>query len=91
MTWDEFCEAPGRVLDRLAREERITIRGGRIELALTRAGLASDKPHKLTVTVSALRDGKEKARILARQAMERGEVVGISRYGYREAMIERVS
>ncbi len=91
MTWEDFCRAPGQALDLLARQERVTIRArDRIDLTLTKNGLASDKPHRLTVGVRELKDGQEKARARVQAAIERGEVVGISRFGWREAMIERM-
>ena len=91
MTWTDFCRAPGQALDLLAHQEQVRIRAGRIELVLTKGGLDRGKPHKLTVGVIELRDSHEQARARVHAAMERGEMVGISRVGWREAMIERVS
>lgn len=90
MTWSDFCRAPGQALDLLAHQDRVVIRAGRIDLVLTKIGLASDKPHNLTVGVSELKDGQEKARARVQAAIERGEAVGLARFGWREAMIERV-
>lgn len=91
MTWSEFCKAPGRAIDLLAHQDQVLIRAGRIELVLTKIGRASNKPHTLTVGVIELRDSQERARDRVQAAIERGEVVGISRFGWREAMIERVT
>ena len=90
MTWTDFCRAPGQALDLLAHQEQVRIRAGRIDLVLTRSGRGG-KPHKLTVGVIELRDSHEQARARVQAAMERGEMVGISRVGWREAMIERVA
>lgn len=90
MTWTDFCDAPGQALDLLAHQDQVRIRAGRIDLVLTRSGLGG-KPHKLTVGVIELRDSHEKARARVHAAMERGEMVGITRVGWREAMIERVT
>lgn len=90
MTWTDFCRAPGQALDLLAHQEQVRIRAGRIDLVLTRSGRGG-KPHKLTVGVIELRDSHEQARARVHAAMERGEAVGISRVGWREAMIERVA
>ena len=89
MTWTDFCRAPGQALDLLAHQDQVRIRAGRIDLVLTRSGLASERPHELTVGVIELRDSQEKARARVQAAIERGEVVGIRRHGWREAMIER--
>ena len=91
LTWDHFCAAPGRAIDLLAHQDRVVIRAHRVDLVLTRIGLASDKPHHLTVAVTELRDSREKTRGLVRAAIERGEVVKLSRYGWAEAVIERAS
>jgi hypothetical protein len=92
ISWSTFCDAPGRAIDQLAHQDRVYIRAGRagrVDLVLTKIGLASDKLHHLTVSVSALRDGKGKARGKVQAAIERGEVVKLSRFRWAEAVIER--
>jgi len=91
ISWSVFCDAPGRAIDLLNRQDRVYIRAGNVELCLSRLGLASDKPHKLTVGVRDLRDGRERTRADVRAALERGEAVKLSRFGWAEAVIERVT